>query len=81
MGMGVLRKNQPNVKVGGRIGEGDFDFCSRRLGWGWQGTVCDEVWKVKDFLPDFGEFVMLVGHPHGDEKMFRYMDLGGHRHE
>ena len=41
----------------------------------------DEVWKVKDFLPDFGEFVMLVGHPRGDEKMFIYMGLGGHRHE
>ena len=49
-------------------------FLFLRLGW-------DEVWKVKDFLTDFGEFVMLVGHPRGDEKMFRYMGLGGHRHE
>ena len=33
MGVGVPRKNQPNVKVGGRIGEGGFDFCS----WDWGG--------------------------------------------
>ena len=79
MGVGVPRKNQPNVNVGGRIGEGGFDFCARRLGV--RGAVHDEVWKVKDFLPYFGEFVMLVGHPRGDENMFRYMGLGGHRHE
>lgn len=56
-------------------------FLFPEIGVGWQGAVRDGVWKIKDFLPDFGEFVMLVGHPRGGEKMFRYMDLGGHRHE
>ena len=74
MGMGVQRKNQPNSKVKGGIGAGGLDFCSRR--WGNR----DEVWKVKDFLPDLVS-LRCWGHLSGDGKMFRYMGLGKHRQE